>query len=99
MITEICVGVGILLLLLIMFYIIFLSKSFNYSKKTKGDVSSITVVARKNLASVSVVAGDITFERKRIIKGQFVEFDYPSTKQSVKLIVEEESGRVQTVAI
>ncbi|MBD3210475.1 hypothetical protein GF318_03785 [Candidatus Micrarchaeota archaeon] len=99
MIAEICVGAGILIILVVAVYLIFFSKAFEYRKKTFKGTTSLTVYAKKNLKKVSVKADDISFERKRIRKGQTVEFDFPSTKKPARLIVEEESGHAQTVDV
>jgi hypothetical protein len=99
MIAEICVGLGILVLLLLIVYFLFFARPFKYWKKDQKNKTSIIIEAKKNLAKVSVLAGDIQFERKRIRKGQIVEFDFPPSRKPSKLIVEMESGRVETVEV
>jgi hypothetical protein len=99
MIGEICAGVGIVALLLIIIYVLFLSKPFKYWKKTSKDKTSVIVEAKTNLAKVSVKTWDFTLERKRVRKGQIVEFDFAVSKRPVKLIVEVGSGRVETVEL
>ena len=99
MIEEICIGSGILVLLLVIVYLLLLSKPFKYTKRSQKGKTSLIVEARKNLSKVTVVAGDVTFERKRIKEGRTVEFDYPTSRKPAKLIVVLESGRVQTFEI
>lgn len=99
MIGEICAGAGIIALLLIVIYILFLSKPYKHWKKTTKDKTTIVVEAKRNLEKVSVKTWDFTLERKRVRKGQMVEFDFPASKRPVKLIVEVGSGRVETVEL
>lgn len=97
MIAEICVGAGILLLVLLVFYLLFFTMPFRYVKRVHKDTVCINVIAKKSLKKVTIVADDITFERKRIRQGQTVEFDYPASKKPAKLIVELEEGHTKTV--
>ena len=99
MIEEICVGTGLLVLLLILFYILFFSKPFVYKKKKRENTISLTVLAKRNLYKVTVIANDVTFERKRIRKDQYVEFDYPITSKPAKLIIEVTEGKPRTFEV
>jgi hypothetical protein len=99
MIDELCTGAGIVIILILILYFLFLSRPFKHWKKTSKDKTTIIVEAKRNLAKVSVKTWDFTLERKRVRKGQTVEFDFPASKKPVKLIVEVGSGRVETVEL
>ena len=98
-----CFG-GLLLLLIILFALLALgSGSFTYRKRSEGQNTSLSVTARRNIARICLVVNvggeDVTFERKRIRKGQSVDFVYPATKNPGKLTVEVESGNVRVVEV
>ena len=102
-VAYLCAGTVILLCLLAIVYLILGTKPFKYKKKTYGNSTSLTVTANRDLFSISVVASfdkeTITFHRKRIRKGQSVEFVYPHSSQPAKLTVEVESGRARVFEV
>ncbi len=103
MLPIVCFG-GLLLVLVILFAMLALgSGAFTYRKRSEGPNTCLSVTARRNLARVCLVVrignDDITFERKRIRKGQSVDFAYPATKNPGKLTVEVESGNVRSVEV
>jgi len=99
----ICAGVLVLMAVCVVVFIILNLKSFSYTKRTEGSNTCITLTAKRNLnkasVKVSVDGEDVTFERRRIRKGQNVDFVYPSTKSPAKLMVEVESGNVQVAEV
>jgi len=101
--AEICAGGLILLILVIVVYLLFSSKPVTYSKRAGPNKTDLAVTAKSNLRRISVVAKveeeTIEFERKRIRKGQTVDFEYPTSNVRVKLTVEEESGKQRTYEI
>ena len=101
--TFLCAGALILGVIAVLAFLIFGASAFSYRKKAEGANTSLTVTAKRNLNRVSVVAHageeEITFERKRIRKGQNIEFVYPSSKTPAKLTVEVESGSVRVVEV
>jgi len=103
LVTAVCAGTLIIVLLLALVLIVLGSKSFTYRKKTEQGSTCLTVTAKKNLSRVLVVARvgseDIRFERKRIRKGQSVDFVYPASKKPAKLTVEGETGNVKVVEV
>lgn len=96
MLEILAAGIMVLCILLIL-YLLFGSKPVKYQKKVYGGNTSLVITAKCNLAKVLVTAKfdqeEIAFERKRIRKGQTIEFVYPSSKNPAKLIVQTESGR------
>ena len=95
MIAEICVGGSIVLILLILVYLLLFSKPFTYVKRSHSGTTYLSITARKNLSSISVKAGDISFRRQRIKKGQTIEFDYPSSNKLAELTIELSQGNIQ----
>ena len=96
MIVEICVGSSILLIVLVIIFLILRSRPFT-ARKTKGEHdTTLTIMANKNIHRIIVMGGDITFERAKIKKGQTIDFAYPNTGKSTKLIVEVEAGKQKT---
>lgn len=96
--TMLCIG-GSVLAVIVIVIILLSRRPFSYSKRIEGTNTSLTIKAKRNLEKVTVVARfgneEVNFERKRIKKGQRIDFVYPSSKKSAKVIVEEESGNVQ----
>ncbi len=72
-------------------------KPFKCEKKTEGPNTCLTITAKKNLDRVAVKvwmdSGSKVFERKRIRKGQRVDFVFSTPKKPVELIVEVEGER------
>jgi hypothetical protein len=92
-----CAGAFILVLLLVAVFLILRRKPFTYRKKTTDKNTTLTIVANRNLHKVTVEArfgGDsIKFERKRIRKGQTVDFTYPASNKPTKITVEADAGK------
>jgi hypothetical protein len=101
--TALCAGTLIIMVLIILALMFIGSKNFTYRKKTDQGTTCLTVTAKKNLNRILVVAAvgseDISFERKRIRKGQSVDFVYPASKKPAKLTVEAESGNARVVEV
>jgi len=103
LLTGICAGSIVFLVGGLIAYLILSSRSYSISKrKEKGNVC-LVISAKKNLNRITVVAKvgneDITFERRRIRKGQTVEFVYPDSKKPARLVIENESGRVKPMDV
>ena len=99
----VCFG-GLLLLIVILVALLALgSGAFSYRKRSEGHNTCLSITARRNIARVCLIVkignDDITFERRRIRKGQSVDFVYPATKNPGKLTVEVEPGNVRTVEV
>lgn len=98
-----CAGILVLLAVGLIAFVILGLKAFSYEKRKEGGNTCLTVRAKRNLAKVTVHAtfgnDDILFERKRIRKGQSVDFVYPSSEKPAKLVVEMESGSSQSVEV
>lgn len=90
--NVLCVGALLLILLVIVILIILTSKPFKYEKKQEGDNTCLTVTAMREIERVMVMVTNnkekMTFERKRIKKGQRIDFVFPTSKKPIKLIVE-----------
>lgn len=103
LLPTICAGALILLALAVVVFLALNLKPFTYEKRKEGNNTCLSVTAKRNLNKVSVTASaggeDITFERRRIRKGQRVDFVYPQSQKPAKLIVEVESGHVQAVEV
>jgi uncharacterized protein (UPF0333 family) len=101
--AGVCVGALALLIIIVLALMAIGSTPFTYRKKSEGGNTTLTVTANRNLSHITVVAKlgneDIMFERKRIRKGQSVDFVYPSSKVPAKLKVEVESGNVRTAEV
>jgi hypothetical protein len=100
MLSAGCAGALIIVALLVIVLILKGIRPFTYQKKTDGGTTMLTVTAKRNLNRVSVLAKfgsneSVTFERRRIRKGQGVEFVYPASKAPARLTVEVESGYVR----
>jgi hypothetical protein len=99
----VCAGVLILAAVIVLVTIILNLKAFDYRKRKDGQNTCLTVNAKKNLGKITVQARfgneDIKFERKRVRKGQSIDFVYPASNKAAKLIVETESGSVQVVEV
>ncbi len=98
-----CAGLLILAAIAVLAMIILNLKAFTYTKRKEGANTCLTVTAKRNLARVSVIARfgeeEITFERKRIRKGQSVDFVFPRSDRKARLVVESEVGSPHTVEV
>ncbi|MDD5339994.1 MAG: hypothetical protein PHV13_01965 [Candidatus ainarchaeum sp.] len=98
-----CAGTVILLCVIALIYVLLGFRKFSYRKKDMGSQTSLVVKANRDLFRIAVVARfnkeEITFERRRIRKGQSVEFVYPRSDQKAKLIVEAESGHARAYEV
>ena len=98
-----CAGILILIVAGIIAFVILGLKAFSYEKRKEGSNTCLTVTAKRNLTKVTVQASfgneEISFERKRIRKGQSVDFVYPSSDKPARLIVESETGRPHAVDV
>jgi hypothetical protein len=99
-----CAGVVILFCLIAMAYILFGGlKQFSYKKKAMGTQTSLVITANRDLFRIGVVARfdheQIAFERRRIKKGQSVEFVYPSSDQKAQLTIEVVSGHARAYEV
>ena len=98
-----CAGILILVAVGVIAFVILGLKAFSYEKRKEGTNTCLTVMAKRNLSKVTVQASfgneEISFERKRIRKGQSVDFVYPSSDKPARLTVETETGSPQTVDV
>jgi hypothetical protein len=99
-----CAGVVVIFCILAIVYVILSGlRQFSFRKKATGTQTSLVVTANRDLFRVGVVARfgneEIAFERRRIRKGQSVEFSYPSSKQKARLTVEAQFGHVQVCEV
>lgn len=103
LLPMVCAGVLILLALIVVIFITVSLKPFTYEKRKDGNNTCLTLTAKRNLNRISVLARldneEITFERKRIRKGQSVDFVYPASQKTSKLTVEAESGHVRVLEV
>ncbi len=97
MIYDVCIATTVIFCAIVIAYFLFSSKSFKYDKEIEENKTKLTITANQNLKKISVIAKfgneSITFERKRIRKGQTVDFVYPVSKKPARLTVVEESGK------
>ncbi len=95
--TEICVGAVVLFVILVVIVFLMLNRPFTYHKRTHEKNTTLTIVAKKNLHRVTVTArfdkDQITFERKRVRRGQMVDFTYPASDIRAKVVVEVGAGK------
>jgi hypothetical protein len=93
----VCAGGAVLVLLLLLLLFIIINKPFKYRKRMSEKNTTLTIEANKNLFKVTVIAKfageSVRFERKRIRKGQSIEFTYPISKTPAELIIEVEAGK------
>ncbi len=98
-----CAGTVIVLCVIALIYVLLGFRKFSYKKKNMGTQTSLVVLANRDLFRIAVVARfnkeEITFERRRIRKGQSVEFVYPRSDQKARLTVEVESGHARTYEV
>jgi hypothetical protein len=94
-----CGGALILLALAVIAFVLRNPRAFIYQKRKEGENTIITITARRNLERVSVLARfggeEVYFERKRIRKGQTVDFSFPSSDNKAKITVDLDSGKHQ----
>lgn len=95
---EICAAAIVIACIIAIAYLLTRSKPVKFEKKTEKGNSCLTITANQDLARIAVSARfdseEINFERKRIKKGQTVEFAYPYSVQPARLTVETESGKI-----
>jgi len=99
-----CAGAVVLVCLIAIVYLLVGGfRQFSYKKRTTGAQTSLVVMANRDLFRIGVDARfnneQITFERRRIKKGQSVEFVYPRSDQKAKLTVEAESGHARVYEV
>jgi hypothetical protein len=101
--TLCCGGALVLIAVAVITFIVLNLKAFAYQKRKEGDNTCLTITAKRNLNKVTVQARfgneEIRFERKRVRKGQSVDFVYPASNRPAKLTIEAESGNVQVVEV
>lgn len=99
--TLICGGTLLLLLLAAIALFIYNLRSFTWRKQRQGNEVLLTITAKRNLGRVTVQASfdgeEVKFERKRVRKGQSIDFSFPYSEKKTKITVEAESGSVRTV--
>ena len=94
---------GFLLLALVALAAVFISGmgSFTVRKERRGENAILTITARKNLNRITVLARfdgeEVKFERRRVRKGQSVDFSFPYSDKKTKVIVEAESGSARVL--
>lgn len=98
-----CAGILIIIAFGVIAFVILGLKAFSYEKRKEGSNTCLTVNAKRNLTKVTVQAKfgneEISFERKRVRKGQSIEFVFPASEKPAKLIVETETGNPQVVEV
>jgi hypothetical protein len=99
-----CAGTVILVCLIAIIYLVVGGfRQFSYKKKVMGTQTSLIVIANRDLFRIGVVARfdneQIAFERRRIKKGQSVEFVYPHSDKKAKLTVEVGSGHARVYEV
>jgi hypothetical protein len=91
-----CNGGLVLALLIVLILFWLMLRPFKYQKKIEGINTCLTITAKKNidrvLVSVLISGEQMVFERKRIRRGQHVDFVFPTPKKPIKLTIEVESG-------
>ncbi len=99
----ICGGALILLLLAAIALFIYNLRSFTWRKQRQGNDILLTITAKRNLSRVTVQASfdgeEVRFERKRVRKGQSIDFSFPYSEKKTKVTAETESGSVRTVEV
>jgi hypothetical protein len=99
-----CAGTVIVLCVLAIIYVLVSGlRQFSYRKKAMGTQTSLVVTANRNLFRIGVLARfnkeEIAFERRRVRKGQSVEFLYPLSDRKARLTIEAESGHAQVYEV
>ncbi len=99
MLPLLCLG-ALAFLIIILFALMLLgSGPMTYRKRVVGQNTSLTITAKRNIARISLVTKDgeeeVTFERRRVKKGQSIDFVYPASKAPGKLTMEIEPGNVK----
>jgi hypothetical protein len=98
-----CAGIIVILVLVGLLWLVLGMKPFTFKKKKEGSGTCLTITAKRNLASVILYARfgseEIRFERKRIRKGQSVDFVFPSSEKKIKLVVETDPGNERTIEV
>ncbi len=73
-------------------------RAFTVQKRRQGPDVLITVMARQNLERITVLARfdgeEVPLERRRVRKGQSVDFSFPASDKKAKVTVQLESGAV-----
>ena len=94
-----CVGGIAFFVIIVISLLIMGSGPMTYRKRMEGQNTCLTVSAKRNLARVCLVAKvgeeDVTFERRRLKKGQSIDFVYPASKTVSRLMIEVEPGNVK----
>jgi hypothetical protein len=94
-----CALIFVLFIAAIGIFLLLNRRPFRYEKRKEGQNICLSVTAKKNLDRVVVTARfdgeEISFERKRIRKGQCVDFVFPASEKKIKLLVAAESGSAQ----
>ncbi len=101
--TFACAAFAILVLIAGAVVFLLTRSAIGYSKRTDANNTSLSITAKRNLDRITVLARfnneEMAFERKRIRKGQTIDFVYPATKQKAKLTLVGESGNVQVLEV
>ncbi len=99
----ICAGSIALILVAAAVILILGRRPFTIQKRRQGDSTLITLSAKRNLNRVIVLARfdgeEVSLERKRVRKGQSVDFSFPYSEKKTRITVEEESGSQRSVEV
>lgn len=97
---ELLVIGAVALILALLAFILLNLRAFSLTRRLEGQNTCIILKAKRNLEKVTLVAGvngeDMAFERRRVRKGQSVEFVFPSSEKKARVTVVLESGATQT---
>lgn len=103
MLLGICASTIILSSIILIAYVLKFSKPFSISKKTVGSSASLVLHAKKRMQRIELSLKDsgesISFVRSGITPGQDIEFIYPVSATSGKLIIEFGSGKKTLIDI
>lgn len=91
------IGIIIVAVLAILFFVFFIKKPYSWKKKTKGDRTIFVFEPRRDIKAIELKVGQekeaMSFRRRNLRKGERVEFVYAASSQPAQLVIEDDGGR------
>lgn len=96
LILPACAGIAVLVIVAGAAYVLLNRSPVSCRRRREGQNTCLTISAKRNIERIRIVASfdgeEVPFERKRIRKGQTVDFVFPFSESKVRISVSDESG-------
>lgn len=91
------IGIIIVAVLAILFFIFFIKRPYSWKKQVKGNETILIFEPGKDVKAIELKVGQekeaMSFMRRNLRKGEKVEFVYAASARPAQLIIEDDRGR------